>query len=229
LKEKFNQSDIAALESVSYAKNYNTYIFNLISSYISGNEVLDFGAGYGNYCLYLKKKGIEVVAIEINEKATNRLNKLEIKNFNNLNKLDKKFKNIVSLNVLEHIDNDQEILNELLEYLEPGGRIILYLPASMIVWTKLDELVNHKRRYSKKLIKELANSKTLNIDHIQWVDFVGWGTLLISKILGIKLEFNKKKIIFYDTYIFKPFKYLDILFKFIIGKNIIVVISKKII
>ena len=125
------------------------------------------------------KKGIEVVAIEINEKATNRLNKLEIKNFNNLNKLDKKFKNIVSLNVLEHIDNDQEILNELLEYLEPGGRIILYLPASMIVWTKLDELVNHQRRYSKKLMKELAKSKTLNIDHIQWVDFVGWGTLLI--------------------------------------------------
>ena len=226
MEEEFSQSDIAALESVAYAENYNNYIFNLISRYITGIEVLDFGAGYGNYCLYLKKQGKEVIAIEINEEAINKLDKLEIKNFTKLGDLNKKFKNIVSLNVLEHLDDDHKVFNELIEYLEPEGKIILYLPASMIAWTKLDELVNHKRRYSKKLIKDLVNSKNLNIDHIQWVDFVGWATLLLSKILRLNLEFNKTRIVFYDNFIFRPFKHLDILFKYIIGKNILIVISK---
>ena len=71
-------SDIAALESVAYAKNYNKYIFKLISRHIQGSEVLDFGAGYGNFCSYLKNKNKNVTAIEINEEAIERLNELLI-------------------------------------------------------------------------------------------------------------------------------------------------------
>jgi len=226
LTEENTYSDIAALESVSFAKNYNNYIFKLISKHIQGDEVLDFGAGYGNFCSYLKNNNKNVTAIEVNTEAIDRLNELSITNYKKIEKTGKKFKNIVSLNVLEHIDDDKKVFNGLVDSLELGGKIILYLPASMIIWTKLDELVQHRRRYSKKLIFNLVSLDKVEIEQIYWVDFVGWATLLISRLIRLDLEFNKDKIIFYDRFLFKPFKYLDLFFRHIIGKNILVVISK---
>ena len=60
-----------------------------------------------------------------------------------------------------------------------------------------------------------------------YVDFVGWFVLLLSKILNLNLDFDKKKIIIYDKFIFLIFKFLDIFMKNIIGKNVLVVCEKK--
>ena len=47
-----NKSDIAALESVSFAKNYNDYVLKLISKNLDKNDkILDFGADM----VYLQK------------------------------------------------------------------------------------------------------------------------------------------------------------------------------
>lgn len=226
MREENIHSDIAALESVSFARNYNNYIYKLISKHIQGDEVLDFGAGYGDFCSYLKNNNKNVTAIEVNPEAIDRLNELSITNYKKIEKTGKKFQNIVSLNVLEHIDDDKKVFYELVDSLKLDGKIILYLPASMLIWTKLDELVLHRRRYSKKLVLNLVNIDGVEIKHIHWVDFVGWVTLLISKVIRLNLEFNKDKIIFYDRFLFKPFKFLDLLFRYIIGKNILVVVSK---
>ena len=51
-----SELDVAALETVSFAKNYNNYVFNLILARINGERIADFGAGYGNFCLFLKSK-----------------------------------------------------------------------------------------------------------------------------------------------------------------------------
>ena len=43
-----NNQDIAALESMAIANNYNTYLNKLITSNLDKkNNILDFGAGYG--------------------------------------------------------------------------------------------------------------------------------------------------------------------------------------
>ena len=63
-----NKSDIAALESVSFAKNYNDYVLNLISKNLDKNDkILDFGAGYGLFTKMLIDCGYDVISVEINE------------------------------------------------------------------------------------------------------------------------------------------------------------------
>lgn len=222
-----SELDVAALESVSYAKNYNNYVFNLIFGRINGERVVDFGAGYGNFSLFLKSKKKDVVAVEVNEKAIQKLEESHIPNCKNLEQLKVKYNTIVSLNVLEHIDDDLKVLTEMSKHLDTDGKIILYLPSSQIIWSELDELVNHKRRYSRKLIKKLAVGANLEINKIISVDFVGWAVILLSKLLPMKLDFSKNKIVFYDRFIFKYFKYLDFIFKNVIGKNLLIVLSKK--
>tara|TARA_B100001564_G_scaffold344216_1_gene341562 strand:- start:3221 stop:3898 length:678 start_codon:yes stop_codon:yes gene_type:complete len=222
-----NSQDIAALESMEVAYNYNKYVFNKILSEISGNQILDYGAGFGLFCKFLQEENKNIYALEINEEALKVLKERNIASFNKFNHIDIKFSEITSLNVLEHVDDDSKILNQISNLLQIDGKIILYLPASMLVWTELDEIVNHKRRYTKKSIESLALETNLHIEKIYYVDFIGWITLLISKALRLKINFSPKKIEIYDKLIFKHFSFLDKIFSKIIGKNILIVLSKK--
>ncbi|OUU48124.1 MAG: hypothetical protein CBC28_04945 [Flavobacteriaceae bacterium TMED68] len=221
-----NEKDILALETIAELKNYNSYTFNLISQKISGKSILDFGSGYGVFCQYMVKKGYKVNGFEINNIAYLESKERGINTYSKLNQIDKKFDTITSSNVLEHIEDDIIAINQMRSLLVEKGTLILYLPASQAVWTKMDDDVNHFRRYSKKDLHSKLESANFEILESRYVDFIGWFTLIIFKIFKIKPKFNKKLIIFYDKFFFKFLKYLDIAFKNIIGKNILVVARK---
>ena len=220
--------DIAALESISVAENYNKYVADLFFSNIDKTEnILDFGAGYGLITEKFKKKGYKISAVEINKTALEKLNVKNIDSYNLIEKVPKSINCIISLNVLEHIEDDDKYIKKFYNHLPQDGKLILYLPSSNLIWTELDDMVNHKRRYSKSGIVELLNSNSFEIEKIFFVDFIGWIVLFFLKMFRVKLDFDKRKIKFYDKFIFRPFKFTDSFAKNIIGKNLFIVASKK--
>ena len=220
--------DIAALESISVAENYNKYVADLFFSNIDKTEnILDFGAGYGLITEKFKKKGYKISAVEINKTALEKLNDKNIDSYNLIEKVPKSINCIISLNVLEHIEDDDKYIKKFYNHLPQDGKLILYLPSSNLIWTELDDMVNHKRRYSKSGIVELLNSNSFEIEKIFFVDFTGWIVLFFLKMFRVKLDFDKRKIKFYDKFIFRTFKFTDYFFKNIIGKNLFIVASKK--
>ena len=220
--------DIAALESISVAENYNKYVADLFFSNIDKTEnILDFGAGYGLITEKFKKKGYKISAVEINKTALEKLNDKNIDSYNLIEKVPKSINCIISLNVLEHIEDDDKYIKKFYNHLPQDGKLILYLPSSNLIWTELDDMVNHKRRYSKSGIVELLNSNSFEIEKIFFVDFIGWIVLFFLKMFRVKLNFDKRKIKFYDKFIFRTFKFTDYFFKNIIGKNLFIVASKK--
>lgn len=220
--------DIAALESISVAENYNKYVADLFFSNIDKTEnILDFGAGYGLITEKFKKKGYKISAVEINKTALEKLNDKNIDSYNLIEKVPKSINCIISLNVLEHIEDDDKYIKKFYNHLPQNGKLILYLPSSNLIWTELDDMVNHKRRYSKSGIVELLNSNSFEIEKIFFVDFIGWIVLFFLKMFRVKLDFDKRKIKFYDKFIFRTFKFTDYFFKNIIGKNLFIVASKK--
>ena len=222
-----NNDDIHALESIDKLQFYNSYVFEKILSKTTLNNVLDFGCGYGTLISYVKKKyNKEILGYDINENARAVLKEKNIKYINSLNEINKGFDTIISSNVLEHIEDDQKTLDELNSLLKNEGLLILYLPCSMKIWSNLDSLVGHYRRYTKKeLNKKLVNSN-FQIFSIEYVDSIGWIILFLSKIFKISLKYDTKKLIFYDKYVFQYLKLLDIFFKNLFGKNILVVAKK---
>ena len=220
--------DIAALESISVAENYNKYVADLFFSNIDKTEnILDFGAGYGLITEKFKKKGYKISAVEINKTALEKLNDKNIDSYNLIEKVPKSINCIISLNVLEHIEDDDKYIKKFYNHLPQDGKLILYLPSSNLIWTELDDMVNHKRRYSKSGVVELLNSNSFEIEKIFFVDFIGWIVLFFLKMFRVKLDFDKRKIKFYDKFIFRTFKFTDYFFKNIIGKNLFIVASKK--
>jgi 2-polyprenyl-3-methyl-5-hydroxy-6-metoxy-1,4-benzoquinol methylase len=60
--------------------------------------------------------------------------------------------------VLEHIADDELVIRKLYEMLRPGGRLILTVPAHRWLWSRIDELSSHHRRYDRKSLASLLTS-----------------------------------------------------------------------
>jgi len=61
---------------------------------------------------------------------------------------------ICMLDVLEHIDDDEAALEQIARRLAPGGKLLLTVPAYPFLWSGHDVALNHKRRYTRKVLLE---------------------------------------------------------------------------
>ncbi len=54
-----------------------------------------------------------------------------------------------AFDVLEHIDHDELVMGQVRDALRPNGLFVVTVPQYQWMWSTLDELVHHKRRYSR--------------------------------------------------------------------------------
>lgn len=94
---------------------------------------------------------------------------------------------IVMLNVLEHINEDTLVLNNLYNLLPSGGKLVILVPAHQALYCKIDENLEHFRRYSlEELTEKMRNAGFTIVDsfHFNTVGAAGWffsGKILRSK------------------------------------------------
>ena len=63
---------------------------------------------------------------------------------------------ILSLDVIEHIDDDEAALHDLHRVAAPGGRLLVTVPAHPRLWSEHDELNHHFRRYTRSSLAQVA-------------------------------------------------------------------------
>ena len=54
---------------------------------------------------------------------------------------------ICAFDVIEHVEEDERVLEELRRALRPGGGVLLSVPQHPFLWSRADEVSFHKRRY----------------------------------------------------------------------------------
>jgi len=70
--------------------------------------------------------------------------------------------------VLEHIDDDLGTLRFLLDVLEPGGVLVLTVPAHPFLFDEMDRIAHHRRRYRRSELGEklrTAGFRVLRLSH----------------------------------------------------------------
>ena len=219
---------IEVLDLMSYAKNYNAFIKNLIRNLIESgpaNIIVDFGAGKGEF-LPEKRGDQKICAIEpdevLSKKISDRVEVRELEEFE-----DCSIDCLYSINVLEHINNDVEVLEKIFSKTKEDGRLLLYVPAFNFLWTELDGAVGHCRRYTKKKLERKLKKAGFNVTKIFYNDSLGFISILLHKIFFKKLSLSRNKVVFFDKYIFTISVLLDsILFRYLFGKNIYVYAKK---
>ena len=136
---------------------------------------------------------------------------------------------IFSLNVFEHIDDDDAALRQIRQKLQPGGSLLLYVPAFQCLWSSLDDQVCHRRRYTKTSLRRLVERAGFSIEKLRYADSLGFVVTLVFRLSRRKFEaLTPASIGLYDRWIFPPSRVLDLLFNRWFGKNVYVLCRKMI-
>jgi SAM-dependent methyltransferase len=217
------------LEALERAANYNSLLLDLVLQSADGHpRMLDFGAGIGTFSKLLRRKGVDVVCVEPDVYLADALIRDRFLTFKGLNEVpDSSFEFIFSLNVLEHIENDQATLCRLSAKLKKGGRLLIYVPAFQFLWTSTDDKLKHYRRYRRADLERLARSSGLSVWKSRYADSLGFFAALSFKIFGNKSGYlSARAVNLYDRYVVPASRKLDVVFGRLFGKNVYVVASK---
>ena len=98
---------------------------------------------------------------------------------------DQRYDGIVLLNVLEHIEDDDEALRQIRDGLEPDGRAALLVPAFELLYSRFDNAVGHYRRYRLPDLTRKVEAAGLRVHEARYVNSAGFfAWLLTARVLG---------------------------------------------
>lgn len=217
------------LEIMNDAVNYNAYLSYLVRSHTSATDrILDFGAGIGTFALPLKKIGYDVSCVEPDPKQLLKIEQNGVPGYSCLSAVPAQtYDFIFTLNVLEHIEDDQGALHELANKLKPGGRILIYVPAFQALFSNMDRAVGHCRRYRLNDLSTRVSSAGLEIEEARYVDSIGFFAAFVFKYIGSsKGTLNSTSVILFDRLVFPLSLVIDRVMKKFFGKNLLIVAAK---
>ena len=233
-KKKYVYTGKEELDNSSkFLKNYNSEVVKIFFNHFKskGNKILDFGAGIGTLStLYEKMSGVKPICIEIDLENRKYLKSKGFIVFKSILNSKNNFDAVFSSNVLEHIEDDQETLNDIYKKLNKDGLLFLFLPAFEILYSDMDKKVGHFRRYSIYDIKKKLKKAKFQVVYCCYLDSLGFFASFVMKIIGYdekKGIGSPKSLKFYDRYIIPISFFLDkIGLKFLFGKNLILLAKK---
>ncbi|MGI8557358.1 MAG: class I SAM-dependent methyltransferase [Solirubrobacteraceae bacterium] len=140
--------------------------------------ILDAGCGSGRNMLELKRYG-DVVGLELADASVARARARGVGEVvqGTLDAIpfpDDKFDLAVSLDVLEHLDDDRRALRELRRTVKPGGTLLVTVPAYPWLWSEHDVVNHHHRRYTRRTLEAAAHE-------------AGWQTFSTTHFNGVLL------------------------------------------
>jgi SAM-dependent methyltransferase len=191
------------LDRISGMHRFNRWLFDEISPFL-GRRVLEVGSGLGNFSGFFvgraDRPGDLVVLSDISDEYLDALrtrfgddSKVLVENYPMEEPVVGRFSglrldSIVALNVLEHVEKNEQAVRRAAEILVPGGHLILLVPAWQGLYCDFDRLLGHYRRYRRTEISDLVRSAELEPVHVRYFNMVGaLGWFFSGKILRRKV------------------------------------------
>lgn len=223
------------LEAMSFADNYHVWILGKFKKYL-GKRVAEVGAGSGNFSSLILKNPIEeLTAIEpskdmFGRHEENTKGDLRVKRHNDFfsnitHQYQNYFDSMIYVNVMEHIEEDEQELSYIYNSLKQGGHICIFVPALSWLYSRHDKNIGHFRRYHKKDLVNKLEKAGFEIAHVQYFDIIGiipW--LIVCKFMGY--EPDTKNVSIYDKFVVPVAKFLENIITPPIGKNLLIVGKK---
>ncbi len=166
------------LDSLVDASNYADWIASLMDGHIGG-EILEVGAGHGTMTERLLAKG-RVTANELSDRCLGVLRSrfadhpdVAVSDRPVAEAGESSFDSAVLVNVLEHVDDDLEFLQEVRDALRPGGKAAIFVPALPALYSDFDRRIGHHRRYRRSTLATVVARAGMEIDDLRYVNSTG--------------------------------------------------------
>jgi glycosyltransferase involved in cell wall biosynthesis len=170
------------LERLNRAPRFTGWMADVIRPYI-GKRVLEVGAGTGNMSVHLMPRSL-YWATDVNPHYLAYLNTvaatrpyMRVSYANAVEEISlpmgQSFDTIVSLNVVEHIEDDVKTLQNMRSALTDAGRAIILVPCGPWLYGSLDKVLGHFRRYTAERLIEVAQQAGFQVERILKFNRIG--------------------------------------------------------
>lgn len=165
----------------------------------NSERALDFGCGQGFYMTALKHSGFNPTGIEISVATAERAMGAGHRVFTALQDVDSDpFHALVSIHVMEHIDEPDQVLGQVVTHLQPGARFLIEVPNTRSWQGRLfgekwlhRETALHVHHFSSKSLRSLLERNGLHVDHESHYSFehglLGW----VQSIYNVVFPYNR--------------------------------------
>lgn len=147
-------------------------ILNLLQRENKNSKILEVGCSGGPLIQLLNKNGFKnVCGIDISNEAIELCKKRGIEHVSVMDGAKPAFKNekfdiIIASDVLEHINDDSSALRNWNMLLNQGGKLIVFVPAFMFLWSDHDLVNLHYRRYSGGTLSAVLKRAGFRVERI---------------------------------------------------------------
>lgn len=156
---------LAGLEDQSlWFQARNDLILDSLRRFAPGvTAVWDVGAGNGSASRHLQRVGIGAVAVEPSEAgasaaALRGVSSVVCGTLQSLHLPSTSLPSIGMFDVIEHLAEPSLLLDEAARVLQPGGVVLVTVPASMRLWSQADEVSGHHTRYDVRSLDAVMAS-----------------------------------------------------------------------
>lgn len=218
--------------AIAEAHNYMNWLVEQFRPYLRG-DILEVGIGHGSYCPLLKPYGNYLgIDHDAQSVAEARLRFPDIA-FQQCDILDRSqlrsiaptgVDSVISLNVFEHIEDDEKAIANIIDLIRPGGHLLVSVPAMMALYNELDRLAGHVRRYSTARFRDILARQPVEIVRLNYINPVGalgWWMNSLSRPKSLDSEAINRQIRLFDRYAIPVSKTLDPLFRSLFGQSVI--------
>jgi SAM-dependent methyltransferase len=77
---------------------------------------------------------------------------------------------VTLMDVLEHVDDDEAALREMMRLVRPGGLVVVTVPALRWLWSDWDVALHHRRRYHRAGLLRLARQCGAEVLHCSYIN-----------------------------------------------------------
>ncbi len=128
----------------------------------AGARILDAGCGSGRNMVELARHG-SVTGVELSQPSVELARARQSGEVIEGSVLELPFESdsfelVVSLDVIEHLEDDLGALRELHRVVAPGGALLVTVPAYPWLWSGHDEINHHYRRYTRRSLQSVARA-----------------------------------------------------------------------
>jgi SAM-dependent methyltransferase len=200
-------------------------VLNVLERYLKHGErldVLDAGCGGGATTDSLAKYGnvtgleLEEVAVEYaHERGRNVIQgSIETLPFENGS-----FDLVLALDVIEHLPNDLQALQELHRVLRPEGRLLVTVPALEMLWSGHDEANGHYRRYTADELRRQVELAGLHVAISTYFNTFLFPPIFAARALWrLRRKHTGSEVFMVPSFLNKTFSRIFSLERWVIGR-----------
>ncbi len=162
---------------------YNRWVWDRIAPFV-GQRVLEAGAGSGAMTRFFYGREL-IVAADKETAYVDRLRnafrrrpgvvveRMDLESDDALRLAHHQFDTVAAINVLENTTDDAGALRRAHQLLQPGGRVIVFVPAGRSLFGSMDRGIGHQRRYEKDELVEKVQQAGFEVEHVSFQNVIG--------------------------------------------------------